>query len=114
LVFSLGFSWYEVRGYYQINHPEIVEAGKRADEILPKEAKVIAPYGGDTAFLYQTNRQGWPVISESLESLVKKGATHLVSVDFDELTLKLMEGCFVLEKSTRWVIIDLKSCQNLK
>jgi len=114
LVFSLGFSWYEVKGYYQINHPEIVEAGKRADEILPKEAKVIAPYGGDTAFLYQTNRQGWPVISESLESLVKKGATHLVSVDFDELTLKLMESCLVLEKSTRWVIIDLKSCQNLK
>jgi hypothetical protein len=114
LIFSLGFSWYEVRGYYQINHPEIVEVGKMADEILPKEAKVIAPYNGDTAFLYQTNRQGWPVVSESVENLVKKGATHYVSVNFDELTLKIVENCDVLVKSERWVIIDLRTCQNLK
>jgi len=114
LIFSLGFSWYEVRGYYQINHPEIVEAGKIADKILPKEAKVIAPYNGDTAFLYQTNRQGWPVVGEPIENIIKKGATHYVSVNFDELTLKLIKNCDVLVKSERWVIIDLKTCQNLK
>lgn len=110
LVFMFGFSWYEVRGYYQINHPEIIEAGKIADKILPLEAKVIAPYNGDTAFLYQINRQGWPVVSESVASLKEKGATHYVSVNFDEITLKLMKECEVVEKTALWVIIDLRNC----
>lgn len=114
LLFTLGFSWYEIRGYYQINHPEIVGAGRLADKILPFGAKVIAPYNGDTAFLYQTNRKGWPVVSESLLSLKNKGATHYISVNFDELTLKLMADCPVLEKSPRWVIIDLENCEKIE
>jgi hypothetical protein len=61
LLFMISFSWYYIRSYYWINHQEIVDAGRVADQILPKDAKVIAPYGGDTTFLYQTNRQGWPI-----------------------------------------------------
>ncbi len=34
----------KVKGYYQINHPEIIEAGKEIDKITPKDARVIAPY----------------------------------------------------------------------
>ncbi|OGM08601.1 hypothetical protein A2159_01255, partial [Candidatus Woesebacteria bacterium RBG_13_34_9] len=51
---------FQVREFYKINHPEIIEAGNAADRLLPKNALIIAPYNGDTAFLYQTNRQGWP------------------------------------------------------
>jgi 4-amino-4-deoxy-L-arabinose transferase-like glycosyltransferase len=57
-LFLLSFSWYTIRTYYWVNKAEIVEAGKFADSVLPKDAKVIAPYSGDTTFLYQTNRQG--------------------------------------------------------
>ncbi|MGB9911195.1 MAG: phospholipid carrier-dependent glycosyltransferase [Microgenomates group bacterium] len=114
LIFSLGFSWYEIRGFYQINHPEIIEVGKKANEILPPNARVIAPYNGDTAFLYQINRKGWPIVSESISNLIKKGATHYVAVNFDEVTLSLIETCPVLEKDSNWVIIDLINCPSLK
>ena len=107
VLFMLAFSWYEVRGFFNVNHPEIVEAGKRADGILPPEAKVIAPYNGDTAFLYHINRQGWP-IPGPVPSLIEKGATHYVSVNFDVQTLDLMENYEVLEKTDRFVILDLR------
>ena len=59
--FTTAFSWFTLRTFYWINRPEIIMAGMEADRILPKDAKVIAPYNGDTTFLYQTKRQGWPL-----------------------------------------------------
>lgn len=106
-LFMFSFSWYEVRGDFNINNPEIVEAGKKADEILPQGAKVIAPYKGDSAFLYQTNRQGWPSVPVSVDYLISLGATHYVSVDFDSITTDLMEKYKILEKRDKYVIIDL-------
>jgi hypothetical protein len=108
LTFAL--SWYEVQGFFNINHPEIVEAGKKVDEILPKNAKVIAPYGGDTAFLYQTNRQGWPLLynTNNVGEQVKIGATHYVSTNFDEPTKKIMEKCKILYQNEKFVIVELK------
>lgn len=75
---SLFFSWRYVRDYFNVNNWAIVKAGKVADTVLPKDAKVIAPYNGDTAFLYQTNRRGWPVFTHSIEELIQKGAEYLV------------------------------------
>jgi len=108
----MALSWYNIKGYYQINNWAIVKAGERANDLLPKDAKVIAPYGGDTAFLYQTNRSGWPAVTESIESLIKKGATHYVSVNFDDLTNDLLKKCLIIEKTDQWVIIDLTNCTN--
>jgi len=111
---SLAFAWYSVRDYYLINHPEIVAAGKKAQEILPPKAKVIAPYGGDTAFLYQINRPGWPAITGSLEELIDKGATHYVSVNDDETTRRLKKNCLLLyaDSQKRFWIIDLRQCRS--
>lgn len=108
-IFMLAFSWYTIRTYYWINRPEIVEAGKLADQILPKEAKVIAPYNGDTTFLYQTNRQGWP-IGFDIEKKLKMGATHYVTVsptDNDTETKQLADCYTVLIRNDRYAIIDL-------
>lgn len=110
LVFMLAFSWYEVRGFFNINHPEIVIAGQTADQLLPQEAKVIAPYQADTAFLYQTNRSGWP-IGGQIPDKVKQGATHYVSVNFDDEANTLASQCPVLEKTDQYIIIDLQSCE---
>lgn len=76
-----GMSWYQIKDNYQINHYEIVAAGKVANEILPKDALVIAPYNGDTAFLYQTRRWGWPIVNESIEEMIDKGADYYISVN---------------------------------
>jgi len=108
VLFMFAFSWYEVRGFFNINHPEIIEAGKAVDRLTPQNAKVIAPYNGDTAFLYQTNRQGWPAITESIEYLISKGANFYVSTSFDQKTLELTKKYQALEKTERYVILSLQ------
>lgn len=70
----------QVKDYFNINNRALVLAGKKADAILPKNAMVIAPYNGDTTFLYYINRKGWPAFQASVEDLQKLGATHMVLV----------------------------------
>ncbi len=110
LLISLAFGWYEVRGYFNINHPEIVAAGEAADKLLPKEAIVIAPYDGDPAFLYQTNRYGWPE-GTLVEEKVAKGATHYVSVNYDDVARFLENKCTLVAKTDDYIIIDLTGCK---
>ena len=106
-LFMFAFSWYQVRDFFNINNPVIIEAGKAVDRLVPKEAKVIAPYGGDTAFLYQTKRQGWPMGIE-IEKMINLGAEYYVNINFGPETDWLMETYCVVEKTPGWVIIDLK------
>ena len=108
-LFLLAFSWYTIRTYYWINRPEIVEAGREADRLLPKDAKVIASYNGDTTFLYQINRQGWP-LGFDIDQKIKAGATHYVTVsptDNDGETRALASRFTVLVRNDRYAIIDL-------
>lgn len=109
VIFMLAFSWYTVRTYYWINRPEIVEAGRAADKLLPKDAKVIAPYNGDTTFLYQTNRQGWP-IGFDIDNKIAMGAGYYVTVsptDNDTETKELAAKYTVLIRNDKFAIIDL-------
>jgi len=102
----LSLSWYHVKGYYQVNNWPIVEVGKRVATITPTSALVIAPYNGDTAFLYQTERSGWP-LGFDIEDKIKKGATHYVSVVYDDEARNLEKKYLLLEKTDKYIIIDL-------
>lgn len=109
VIFMLAFSWFTLRTYYWINRPEIVEAGKMADQILPKDAKVIASYNGDTTFLYQTQRQGWP-LGFDIDKKIAMGATAYVTVsptDADTETRDLAAKYTVLVRNDKFAIIDL-------
>lgn len=111
LVFSIAMMFliglYEVRGYYNINDFAIVTAGRRADELLPSDALVIAPYNGSTAFLYQTKRWGWPVITTSVDELIDLGADYYVSTVRDNDTNQLKAKYKTIEETNEYVIIDL-------
>lgn len=108
LVLSFYFSWTQVKGFYQINNSVIVEAGRKADQILPKGAIVVAPYNGDTAFLYQTNRPGWPVVALPLPELVADyGVTHYVSTSRDDKTNWVLRHFQILEDNPKFIIADL-------
>ena len=105
----IAFSWYTMRTYFWINHPEIVEAGKAADKLLPKNAKVIASYNGDTTFLYQIRRQGWP-LGFDIEQKIGMGAEYYVTIsptDADGETKDLAERYTVLVRNDTYAIIDL-------
>lgn len=108
LPLSFYFSLYQVKGFYQINNPAIVEAGKAADRLLPKQAVVVAPYNGDTAFLYQTNRPGWPVVALPLREMVADyGVTHYVSTSKDDKTNWVIRHFKVVEDTPNYLIADL-------
>lgn len=81
IIMTAGFSWFYVRDYFNINNVQIVAAGQAVDRLTPKDALVIAPYGGDTTLLYHTNRQGWASFQNSTEELIKKGADYLIIVN---------------------------------
>jgi 4-amino-4-deoxy-L-arabinose transferase-like glycosyltransferase len=101
-----GFSL--IKDNFNVNHPEIVEIGKRVDEITPKGALIVAPYNGDTAFLYQTNRSGWPAVDDSIDKIIARGADYYVSLDLGSSDTKTIEARFkTVEKTNRYIIIDL-------
>lgn len=117
ILFMEMFGWYHIRDFYNINHPEIVEAGQAVERETHDKTLVIAPYNGDTAFLYQTRRAGWPVMQEGIEEMVEKGAHYFVSVNFDDLTKQLIEEATdedlskrkykLIELTDKYVIIQL-------
>lgn len=107
--------WNQIKGDYAVNHPEIIEAGQAVDKITPKGALVVAPYNGDTAFLYQTNRWGWPAIDDSIDNIIKKGADYYVAVDLGSADTKMIAGRFkTVEKTDKYIIVDLHSPLILK
>lgn len=117
LVFTLMFGWYHIRDYYNINHPEIVEAGRALDRKTRDNVLVIAPYNGDTAFLYQTGRVGWPIMQEPVDKMIEMGAHYFVSVNFDDTTKHIMQDAVnpdeklrkykLIELTDKYVIIQL-------
>lgn len=108
----LGFAWYEVRGFYQINNPAIVAAGLAVDAVVPKDALVVAPYNKDMTFLYQTNRKGWPFVDGTLDALITKGASVYVSTNFaDPTTQQVLENYAIIAQTSDYVIADLTQKQ---
>ena len=108
VLMMIGMGAYYIKDFYNINHPEIIEAGKAVDLIAAKDALVVAPYNGDTAFLYQTNRWGWPAIDNSIDNIIERGADYYVSVTPGDADTQAIAKRFVMVKQTsRYVIIDL-------
>lgn len=106
-------SWDRIRPFYQINHPEIIEVGKIVDQTLPKDALIVAPYNGDTAFLYQTNRWGWPAIDDSIDNIIEKGADYFVSVDLNSTdTLNFEKRFKTIQRTEKYIILDLHETIN--
>jgi hypothetical protein len=112
LVFSMGVmavtGWNQISGNYNINHPEILSAGLWVDQNTPKDSLVIAPYNGDTAFLYATNRRGWPAIDDSIDNIIAKGANYYASVNLNDSDTKMIESRFkTIKKTDKYIIINL-------
>lgn len=109
LAFMLAFGWFAIRGNYNINNPAMVEAGQAVDQLTPANALVIAPYMGDTAFLYQTNRRGWP-IGFNIPLRLEQGATYYISTSYDDEARALERQCQLVAKTDQYILIDLKEC----
>jgi hypothetical protein len=107
IVATLVLSWQHVKGYYNINHYEYIVAGQAVDRLVPPDALVIAPAFGDTQFLFETNRRGWPIGFE-IEDKIAKGAQYYVSTSYDEEARRLETEYEVIEKKDQYILIDLQ------
>ncbi len=103
-------AWQQVAGYFNVNHWEYVKAGAAVDRLVPADAKVIAPAMGDTQFLFQTNRRGWPIGFE-IDQKIAKGASIYVSTSYDWEAKALEEKYQVIEHTPDYIIIDLKQAK---
>lgn len=106
LIFYL--SWQEIKGFFNVNHWEYYKAGQEANLLLQPEAKIIAPAMGDTMFLFQTKRNGWP-IGDNIDHKINQGATHYINTKFDSETKELEEKYTTIKKTSEFIIIDLKN-----
>ncbi len=105
---SIFLAHQQIVGYYNVNHWEYIKAGQAVDQLVDKDALVIAPAMGDTQFLFQTNRRGWPIGFE-IEDKINKGADIYVSTSYDWEAKELEENYEVLVHTDDYIIIDLKA-----
>lgn len=113
-ILMVAFGWYEVRGFFNVNRVEMVEAGQYIDANLPADAQIIAPLMSDPAFLYQTNRYGWTIGGGRIEEFRKAGATHLAVYHFDQDEQYWIDRCTVIaEEPDRWAVVDLQDCPGI-
>ena len=101
------FSWQQVKGFFNVNHWEYAQAGQFVDQNTPPSAKVIAPANGDTVFLFQTNRTGWP-IGFDIDQKISEGAEYYVSTSNDDEARELEAKYQVIEKNDAFILIELE------
>lgn len=106
VLLSIVLAWTQVSGYFNINNWEYIEAGEAVRRLTPEDALVIAPAFGDTMFLYQTHRRGWP-IGYHIEEKIAAGATHYVSTNYEDEARELEAEYFTVEKTPKYILIDL-------
>lgn len=104
---SFYFSWMMVRDYFNINNHSIVLAGQAVDQLTPSDAKVIAVYGGDTSFLYQTKRKGWALLEKSIPEMVTMGADYLVIANPSASDELLGKEYLVVKQVKEFIILDI-------
>lgn len=105
--FMMAFSWFVIRDFYNIQHPEIITAGNAVNKKTQKDAKIVAPYGGDTTLLYATGRNGWPVFDRPLSQFIKQGAKAMVFVNPAQSELNFKNYFAVLDEGKDYIIYDL-------
>ncbi|PJE66911.1 hypothetical protein COU93_01665, partial [Candidatus Shapirobacteria bacterium CG10_big_fil_rev_8_21_14_0_10_36_6] len=111
-IFTLStfLSYQRVVEYYKINNPQIITAGNKVNEITPKNSIIIAPYNGDTAFLYQTNRSGFPIEIYDFESIKKEFPArpiYFTSVNYDDYTNKIIKQFPTIYRDSQFIILEI-------
>lgn len=105
--FTILFSWYYIRDYFNVNRSSIILAGNEIDRIAPKDALVIANYGGDTSFLYQTKRKGWASYTKSIPEMIDMGADYIVIADPVPADQNFGNDYKIIVSKPEYMIIDL-------
>lgn len=106
---ALFSSFYQVKEYYKVNKPELAVIGQKVHALTTPEDRVVIPYNGDTAPLYQTGRYGWPAIDTGWQELLDRGATVYVGLDKTSPDSLYVKKHFkVIDEGENYIIYRLK------
>ena len=117
VVFMLGFSLFEVKGFYLIQGG-VDLAGMAVDELTDKNALVLTGDSNDATLLYNTNRYGWtggyasyfPNSKETIQRVKEMGGSIYVTTKFDESSefgQYMLQNYSVLKKTDQYIIFSL-------
>lgn len=104
----LSFFW--IREFYKINDTAMLSAASRMKEISKEDDLIIAPYNGNSVFLYHTGRRGWPVVTTNIDQMIDWGAKYYVSTskgDTDSVNFK--NRFELVEETDEYIILKLTS-----
>ncbi len=107
ILLSFYVGWQQVQPYFDIDNRSIILAGKAIQELTPPDAKIIANYNGDSAFLYQTDRQGWASYEHDIPTMINLGANYLVLANPTFSDMKYGDTYKIIAKTSQYVIFDL-------
>lgn len=108
LIMIYSTSAFYIKENYNINDTRMLRAANLIDQTIPLNSKVIAPYNGDTTFLYHTNRMGWPVVTSDINSMIEMGAEYFVSTNYsDQDTINFSKKFETVSKSEEYIILNL-------
>jgi len=117
LLFMIGFSWFEVRGFYLIQGG-VDLAGRAVDELTPKDALVLTGDSNDATLLYNTNRYGWtggyasyfPNSKGTIQKIKEMGGTVYVTTKFDrdsEFGQEMLQNYQIIKETDQYIIFSL-------
>lgn len=103
------FAVQENIGKFNVNNWAAAKLGQVADQLLPSNALVIADaFGGDTNFLFQTNRTGWPD-GDNLNEKIAQGAQFYLTTNFDDRFQEISQTYSIIYQDENGAILDLQS-----
>ncbi len=110
IIFTLGFSWYQIRGYYNINDLRVIKAVEKLKTSIPPQAKIITDYQGNSLLLYHFKRCGWPALTNSIQHLHHLGASYYFAPISTPTSSKLAKMCHNIKRVDGTILINLSSC----
>ncbi len=107
LGFSLFFSFYKVRDYY--NYPnDLIQIANIISSLTLKNDKIITDRMGDTTLLYLADRKGAPAQYKDLSDLKKDGYSYFVTANKENISsLRSAKKYQVIFENDQFVLFKL-------
>jgi len=117
LVFTLAFSWYQIRDFYNLQGG-VDLAGAAVNDLVPKNALVLTGDSNDATLLYNTNRFGWsggyasnfPNTSETIQKIISLGGSVYVTTKFDrhsDFGKYMLQNFPIIKETNQYIIFKI-------
>lgn len=104
--FSIFFSYFKVKDYYQYS-TELIQIAKIVNTLTKPEDKVVTDRLGDTTLLYLMDRRGAPAIYKEINEFKKLGYRYLVTQNPDLITQLKKKQYPIIFENNNFALIEL-------